>query len=76
LKASALRIRGAEDAELVPLLERALRTARNQQAHSLELRAATDLARLRMMQGRRTEALDLLLWPIQPGIRNARSQRG
>ena len=60
LKANALRMRGAPDSELVPLLEQALLTARNQQAHSLELRAATDLARLQMKQGHRTEALDVL----------------
>ena len=38
----------------------ALRTARGQQARSLELRAATDLARLWMNQGKRTEARDVL----------------
>jgi predicted ATPase len=42
------------------LLDQALRTARSQQARSLELRAATDLARLWMNQGKRAEALDVL----------------
>jgi predicted ATPase len=38
----------------------ALETARRQQAKSLELRAATSLARLSGKQGRRAEARDLL----------------
>ena len=38
------------------MLDQALRTARSQQARSLELRAATDLARLWMNQGKRAEA--------------------
>jgi predicted ATPase len=37
-----------------------LRTARGQQARSLELRAATDLARLWMRKGKRAEARDVL----------------
>jgi predicted ATPase len=41
-------------------LRQAIRTARAQQAKSLELRAARDLARLWGEQGRRTEARDLL----------------
>jgi predicted ATPase len=40
--------------------EQALRVARDQQAKSLELRAATNLARLCGEQGRRAEARDLL----------------
>jgi class 3 adenylate cyclase/tetratricopeptide (TPR) repeat protein len=60
LKASALLLRGAPDAEAEAFLDRALRTARGQQARSLELRAATDLARLWIDRGRCTEALDVL----------------
>ena len=60
LKARALLMRGAPDAETESLLEQALRTARSQQARSFELRAATDLARLWMKQGKRAEALDIL----------------
>ena len=41
-------------------LHQALAVAREQQAKSLELRAATSLARLWRDQGRRTEARDLL----------------
>jgi predicted ATPase len=40
--------------------ERSIRIARQQQATSLELRAATNLARLWGDQGRRAEARDLL----------------
>jgi class 3 adenylate cyclase/tetratricopeptide (TPR) repeat protein len=60
LKARVLRARGASDAEAEALLEQALRTARDQQARTLELRAATDLARLWTGQGKRTEARDVL----------------
>ena len=60
LKAGALLMRGAPDAEAESLLDQALRTACSQQAGSLELRAATDLARLWMNQGKRAEALDVL----------------
>jgi predicted ATPase len=41
-------------------LQRAIDTARGQQAKSLELRAATGLARLWAKQGRRAEAHDVL----------------
>src|SRR5262249_44657913 len=58
LKAHALLMRGASDAEAESLLDQALRIARSQQARSLELRAATDLARLWMRQGKHAEALD------------------
>jgi predicted ATPase/class 3 adenylate cyclase len=57
LKARALLMRGASDAEAESLLDQALRIARSQQARSLELRAATDLARLMMRQGKHAEAL-------------------
>jgi predicted ATPase len=42
------------------LLDHALRSARGQQARSLELRAARDLSALWIDQGRRDEALGLL----------------
>jgi predicted ATPase len=45
LKARALLMRGETDAEVESLLDQALQTARSQQARSLELRAATDLAK-------------------------------
>ena len=60
LKAHASLMRGAPSAEVESLLEQALRTARSQQARSLELRAATDLARFWMDQGKRGAALDVL----------------
>ena len=47
-------------AQAAPWLRQAIDTARGQQAKSLELRAATSLARLRRDQGRRPEAHDLL----------------
>jgi class 3 adenylate cyclase/tetratricopeptide (TPR) repeat protein len=60
LKARTLLVRGAADVEAEALLEQALQTARNQQARSLEVRAATDIARFWMNKGQRAEALDLL----------------
>jgi tetratricopeptide (TPR) repeat protein len=60
LKARALLMRGAPNAEVEALLDQALRTAHSQQARSLELRAATDLAALWMNQGRRAQAHDVL----------------
>jgi predicted ATPase len=60
LKARALLMRGAAEIEAESLLDQALRTARSQQARSLELRAATDLARLWMNQDKRTEARNVL----------------
>jgi predicted ATPase len=53
-------MRGASNAETEALLQQALQTARSQQAKSLELRAATDLARLWSNQGKRVEARELL----------------
>jgi class 3 adenylate cyclase/tetratricopeptide (TPR) repeat protein len=60
LKARALLMRGARNAEVESLFDQALRTARGQGARSLELRAATDLARLWINQGKRAEARDVL----------------
>jgi class 3 adenylate cyclase/tetratricopeptide (TPR) repeat protein len=60
LKARTMRMRGAADAEMESVLDRALQSARSQQARSLELRAATDLARFWMNKGRRAEARDML----------------
>jgi class 3 adenylate cyclase/tetratricopeptide (TPR) repeat protein len=60
LKAGALLMRGAAHSEVEALLDQALRTARGQEARSLELRAATDLARLWIEQGKRTEARDII----------------
>ena len=54
----ARRARARADAEAC--FQRAIRIAREQTAHSLELRAATSLARLWSEQGRRAEAHDLL----------------
>jgi hypothetical protein len=81
LKARALLMRGAADAEVESLLDRALRTARSQQARSLELRAAADLARFCMNQDKPAEALNLL-GPVYarfteghntPDLKNAKS---
>jgi tetratricopeptide (TPR) repeat protein len=60
LKACALLMRGAPDAEAEGLLDRALQTARSQRAQSLELRAATDLARLWIGQGKQAAAREVL----------------
>jgi tetratricopeptide (TPR) repeat protein len=60
LKAGAVLMGGAADAEAEIWLDQALRTARSQQARSLELRAATDLAMLWMKQGKRAEAREVL----------------
>jgi tetratricopeptide (TPR) repeat protein len=60
LRARALIMRGAPDAEAELLLDQALRTARSQQARSLELRAAIDVAKIWLNQGKRAEARDVL----------------
>jgi tetratricopeptide (TPR) repeat protein len=60
LKARALLMRGAADSEVESLLDRALQTARSQQAKSFELRAAADLAKVWMHQDKHAQALDLL----------------
>jgi predicted ATPase len=49
-----------EEAEAASWLEHAIKCAHSQQAKSLELRAATSLARLWADQGKRTQAHDLL----------------
>ena len=64
-------------AEAASWLQRAIDTARSQQAKSLELRAATSLARLWRDQGKRAQARDLLApvygW-FTEGFDTARSQ--
>jgi tetratricopeptide (TPR) repeat protein len=60
LKARALLMRGASDADVESMLAQALQTARGQEARSLELRTAIDIARLWIRQGKRSEAFDLL----------------
>jgi predicted ATPase len=65
-EAELYRLRGVvlaetgEEAEAAAWLQRAIETARSQQAKSLELRAATDLARLWAERGERQKAYDLL----------------
>jgi predicted ATPase len=65
-QAELQRLRGmvlaetGEDDEAAAWLQRAIDTARSQQAKSLELRAATSLARLWAEQGERRKAYDLL----------------
>jgi len=63
LKARVLLVRGAPDTamEVQSLLEEALNTARRQEVKALELRAAKDLAAFWNDQGRREDALTLLL---------------
>jgi hypothetical protein len=62
VKARALLIERAPDARLKaqPLLEQALAVARSQNARSIELLVARDLADLLSQQGARTQARDLL----------------
>jgi Tetratricopeptide repeat len=62
LKARALVIEGEPGGltDAQKLLEQSLAVAQSQQARSLELRAAADLARFHRDQGRRAEARDLL----------------
>ena len=55
-----LRQTGTPQAEAEAWLQRALEVARHQEAKSLELRAATSLARLWQRQGKRQGAYDLL----------------
>ena len=62
VKARALLIEGPPDArlEVQPLLEQALAVARSQNARSIELLVARDLADLLSQQGACTRARDLL----------------
>ena len=55
-----LQQHAANQAEAENCFQQALEIARNQQAKSFELRAATSLARLWQQQGKRQEAHDLL----------------
>jgi predicted ATPase len=72
-QAELYRLRGVvvaktgEAAEAGVWLQRAIDTARSQQAKSLELRAVTSLARLWTDQGRRAEAGNLLA-PVHDGF--------
>jgi predicted ATPase len=61
LRGELLRSRtGNDQTQASSSFERAIDIARQQKAKSLELRAATSLARLRVDEGRRAEAQDLL----------------
>jgi predicted ATPase len=55
-----VRAESGEDAEAASWFHQAIDTSRSQQAKSLELRAATNLARLWRGQGERRKAHDLL----------------
>jgi predicted ATPase len=55
-----LRQPGTSQAEAAASFQQALDVARRQEAKSLELRAATSLARLWQQQGKRAEAHELL----------------
>jgi predicted ATPase len=65
-QAELYRLRGVvlaqtgKDAEAAACLQQAIETAQGQEAKSLELRAATSLARLWRDQGKRAQARDLL----------------
>jgi predicted ATPase len=61
LRGDLLRSDGTQaEAEAEAEYERAIEIARAQKAKSWELRASTSLARLRVDQGRRAQALELL----------------
>jgi predicted ATPase len=60
LRGELLREYGASERDAEAALLQAIETARAQQARSLELRAATSLARLRISQQRADEGLRLL----------------
>jgi hypothetical protein len=82
-QAKLYRLRGVglaesgDDAEAASWRHRAIETARSQQAKSLELRAATSLARLWRDQGRRAKARGpphASLQLVHRGLRDRRSQ--
>jgi DNA-binding SARP family transcriptional activator/predicted ATPase len=60
LKEELLRMQGANAQEVEPLLLQALAIAQQQEAKSLELRAAMSLSRLWQQQGRQADAYELL----------------
>jgi predicted ATPase len=60
LRGELLLIDGSAPSQVEPIFHRAMEIARQQQAKSLELRAAMSIARIRQRQGRRAEALGLL----------------
>jgi predicted ATPase len=61
LKAELLLHRSSQgQGEAEAIFQKALKTARRQESRSLELRAATSLARLWVERGKRSEAHDLL----------------
>ncbi|MFN8493475.1 MAG: BTAD domain-containing putative transcriptional regulator [Caldilineaceae bacterium] len=60
MKGELLQMQGATVNTVAVYFQKAIDTARRQQAKSLELRAALSLARLWQQQGKRTQAYDLL----------------
>ncbi len=60
LKGELLLMQGGADAEAEGCFQQALEVSRRQEAKSLELRAATSMARLWQQQGKRKEAHTLL----------------
>jgi predicted ATPase len=60
VKGELLRMQGADEQEIERCFLQALAVARQQEAKSLELRAAMSLCRLWQQQGRVQEARDLL----------------
>ena len=61
LRGELLLAQGAPATEVEPLLQQSIEIAQSQQARSLELRAATALARLWQAQGRTAQARQLLV---------------
>jgi predicted ATPase len=60
LRGELMRAQGADAGPVEAAFRRALEVAQSQQAKSLELRAATSLARLLLAQSRAAEAKELL----------------